>query len=71
MSRLLPLLVYIFFCAVGQSQVVINEIDVDTPSTDTMEFVELLSDTPEQPLDDFVLVLLMVRQVVVIAATLL
>ncbi len=57
MSRLLPLLVYIFFCAVGQSQVVINEIDVDTPSTDTMEFVELLSDTPEQPLDDFVLVL--------------
>lgn len=39
------------------AQLVINELDVDTPSTDTQEFIELKSDTPEQALDDYVLVL--------------
>lgn len=39
------------------SQVVINELDVDSPSTDTMEFIELLTDTPEQSLNGYVLVL--------------
>lgn len=38
------------------SQVVINELDCDTPGTDTMEFVELLSDTPNFNLDGYVLV---------------
>lgn len=40
-----------------QAQIVINELDSDTPSTDTMEFIELKSDTPQMPLDGFVLVL--------------
>lgn len=40
-----------------QAQIVINELDSDTPSTDTMEFIELKSDTPEMSLDGFVLVL--------------
>lgn len=40
-----------------QAQVVINEIDSDTPSTDTMEFIELKSDTPELSLNGYVLVL--------------
>lgn len=40
------------------SQVVINELDTDTPGTDTAEFVELKSDTPNFPLDGYVLVLM-------------
>lgn len=38
------------------SQVVINEIDADTPSSDLLEFVELKSATPNFPLDGYVLV---------------
>lgn len=38
------------------SQVVINELDCDTPGVDNMEFVELLSNTPNFPLDGYVLV---------------
>jgi hypothetical protein len=38
------------------SQVVINELDCDTPGIDDMEFVELLSETPNFPLDGYVLV---------------
>lgn len=44
-------------CAlVSHSQVVINEIDADTPSTDVLEFVELKSTVPNFPLDGYVLV---------------
>ncbi|MBQ0788953.1 MAG: endonuclease [Oceanihabitans sp.] len=39
------------------SQIVINELDCDTPSTDDKEFIELKSDTPNFPLDGYVLVL--------------
>jgi hypothetical protein len=38
-------------------QVVINEVDADQTGTDTMEFVELFSATPNQSLDGLVLVL--------------
>lgn len=38
------------------AQVVINELDCDTPSIDDKEFVELLSETPNFPLDGYVLV---------------
>ncbi len=37
-------------------QVVINELDCDTPGVDDMEFLELLSDTPNFPLDGYVVV---------------
>jgi len=59
MQRFIPLISIIIFLKVLSldAQVIINELDVDTPSTDTMEFIELLTDTPEQPLDDYVLVL--------------
>ncbi|MGS2726717.1 endonuclease [Psychroserpens sp. BH13MA-6] len=48
----------IAFCLthVGFTQVVINELDCDTPGVDTMEFVELLSETPNFPLDGYVVV---------------
>ena len=38
------------------SQIVINELDCDTPGTDDKEFVELLSETPNFPLDGYVIV---------------
>ena len=57
MNRIFLLLLFAFSYLSVQAQVIINELDVDTPSTDTMEFVELLTDTPEQPLDEYVLVL--------------
>jgi endonuclease I len=38
------------------SQIVINELDCDTPSTDDKEFLELKSETPNFPLDGYVVV---------------
>lgn len=42
---------------VNYGQVVINEIDPDTPSTDDKEFIELKSATPNFSLDGYVIVL--------------
>lgn len=39
------------------SQIVINEVDSDTPSTDTKEFIELKTDTAYFALDGYVIVL--------------
>lgn len=49
---------FIFLAALSsvQAQVVINEIDADTPSTDVKEFIELKSATPFMTLDGYVLV---------------
>ena len=50
-------LLFILFIGVSSfAQIVINELDCDTPSTDDKEFVELLSETPNFPLDGYVLV---------------
>ena len=46
----------LLFAFTSYSQVVINEIEADTPSTDDKEFVELKSATPNFPLDGYVLV---------------
>lgn len=42
--------------SISYGQIVINEIDSDTPGTDTKEFVELKTATPNFPLDGYVLV---------------
>ncbi len=42
--------------SVSNAQIVINEIDPDTPSTDTKEFIELKSASPLFALDGYVLV---------------
>ncbi|MEE9349163.1 MAG: endonuclease [Flavobacteriaceae bacterium] len=50
----------IFFLIITQftqAQIVINEVDSDTVGTDTKEFIELKSDTPNFPLDGYVVVL--------------
>jgi hypothetical protein len=44
------------FTSVSFGQVVINELDSDTPSTDDREFIELRSTVPNFPLDGYVLV---------------
>lgn len=44
------------FTSVSFGQVVINELDSDTPSTDDREFIELKSTVPNFPLDGYVLV---------------
>lgn len=56
MKYLATLVVFMGFSGIVLGQVVINELDSDTPSTDTEEFVELLSGTPNFPLDGYVLV---------------
>ncbi|WP_395045017.1 endonuclease [Flavobacterium sp.] len=51
------LLFSFFYCLIGHTQIVINELDCDTPSTDDREFIELKSATPNFALDGYVLVL--------------
>jgi endonuclease I len=46
----------LFATFISYSQVVINEIDADTPSSDDKEFIELKSATPNFALDGYVLV---------------
>lgn len=50
--------VWFFLCSYFSSygQVVINELDADTPGSDILEFVELKSTTANFPLDGYVLV---------------
>ena len=53
-TALFALLFVCTFASYGQ--VVINELDADTPSSDILEFIELKSATPNFPLDGYVLV---------------
>jgi hypothetical protein len=55
MKKIFTLLVFLF-TYVTYGQVVINELDSDTPSTDDREFIELKSAAPNFPLDGYVLV---------------
>lgn len=56
MIRKISLLANLLFCSFAYTQLVINEVDADTPSTDVLEFIELKSATPNFPLDGYVLV---------------
>lgn len=60
LEEMMKKLLIIFIALVSNAsfgQVVINELDPDTPSTDVKEFIELKSDTPNFPLDGYVVVL--------------
>lgn len=50
------ILLLLLFSNLSFGQVVINELDADTPSTDVMEFIELKSAVPNFALDGYVLV---------------
>jgi endonuclease I len=52
----LPFILLFFLSLFANSQIVINEIDVDTPSTDVLEFLELKTDSPNMALDGYVVV---------------
>ncbi|HLV70811.1 MAG TPA: endonuclease [Xanthomarina sp.] len=56
MKQLITLLGFLFFSYLANAQVVINELDCDTPGIDDQEFVELKSDMPITSLDGYVLV---------------
>ncbi len=56
MKHIALILLFLSFSTITYAQVVINELDCDTPSIDDKEFVELLSETPNFPLDGYVLV---------------
>jgi len=49
-------LLLLLSCLISNAQIVINEIDSDTPSIDDREFVELKSDVPNFPLDGYIMV---------------
>ncbi|GAB5398764.1 MAG: hypothetical protein Aureis2KO_03490 [Aureisphaera sp.] len=54
----ITLLLALFCASFTFAQVVkINEVDADQTSTDTMEFIELLSQNPSQSLDGYIVVL--------------
>ncbi|HWR93588.1 MAG TPA: endonuclease [Flavobacterium sp.] len=57
MIKYIALFFLLTFHSLMNAQVVINELDTDTPSTDDREFIELKSDTPKFSLDGYVLVL--------------
>ena len=57
MLRKIALLITLFNVMFASSQLFINELDCDTPSTDDKEFIELKSITPNFSLNDYVLVL--------------
>ena len=57
MTKRLLLWVCLFLPFYFYSQVVINEIDTDTPGLDVLEIIELKSETPFFPLDGYILVL--------------
>ncbi|HAI19959.1 MAG TPA: endonuclease I, partial [Xanthomarina gelatinilytica] len=56
MKQLITLLGFLCFSHLTYAQVVINELDCDTPGIDDQEFVELKSDVPNASLDGYVLV---------------
>ncbi|MCX7548259.1 endonuclease [Xanthomarina sp. F1114] len=56
MKQLITFLSFLFIGQLSYSQLVINELDCDTPGIDDKEFVELKSDTPYASLDGYVLV---------------
>jgi len=56
MKNLITITLILFINQILMSQVVINELDCDNPGIDDKEFIELLSENPNTPLDDYVVV---------------
>ncbi len=54
---LLTAVVVVFAFAKANSQILINELDADTPGVDVEEFIELKTDNPFEPLDGYIMVL--------------
>ena len=59
MKRFLPLSLILLINLTWSQVLVINELDPDSPSIDTEEFIELKSVTPNFSTDGYILVFLM------------
>lgn len=46
----------LFVASISFAQITINEVDTDTPGTDTLEFIELLTPNGNELLDGFIIV---------------
>ena len=57
MKRILLPVLLLISSLLGAQTIVINEVDADNPSTDTKEFIELLTSSPNMALDGYVVVL--------------
>jgi len=57
MKKIIALVTFLLLGQFIVAQIVINELDSDTPSTDMLEFIELKSDTPNFSLDGYIVVL--------------
>ena len=57
MKKTFFILIFILTSQITTAQIVINELDCDTPGIDDREFIELKSDTPSFSLNGYVLVL--------------
>ena len=57
MKTTLLLILLLTSTLINAQTVLINEVDADTPSTDTKEFIELKTSTPNMSLDGYVVVL--------------
>jgi hypothetical protein len=53
----ITLIASLLFCTISFSQIRINEVDVDQDGTDAMEFIEILSDSPNFSLEGYIVVL--------------
>nr|WP_321222332.1 endonuclease [uncultured Psychroserpens sp.] len=56
MKKILLLTLLLFSAQFSIAQIVINELDCDSPGAENMEFLEILSETPNFPLDGYVVV---------------
>ncbi len=54
--KTITLIASVLFCSISFSQIRINEVDVDQAGTDITEFVELLSDSPNFSLENYIVV---------------
>jgi hypothetical protein len=57
MKQILLLAGLLLLSIFSKGQIAINELDSDSPGTDTKEFIELLTDAPNMSLDGYIVVL--------------
>jgi len=56
MKKVFTLIATVICCSLTYAQIIISELDSDTESTDTKEFLELKSETPNFSLDGYIVV---------------
>jgi len=57
MNKLITALFLVIIINISNSQIVINELDCDSPGIDNKEFIEIKSDVPNYDLDGYIIVM--------------